>query len=104
MARTKNAAPGKIEKEFFHAAWPGSLLQRFATTDEVAALVTMSGDINFDGTARPQRFGLMTLVVEKRDGAWQIAVAQNTNALLGTPPELKDIKTPISIPGTEVKP
>jgi uncharacterized protein (TIGR02246 family) len=61
----------------------------------------MSGDINFDGTARTPRFGLMTLVVEKRDGAWQIVVAQNTNAILGTPPELKDIKTPIAIPRTE---
>jgi uncharacterized protein (TIGR02246 family) len=64
----------------------------------------MSGDKNFDGTPRPPRFGLMTLVVEKRDGAWQIVVAQNTNAILGTPPELQDIKTPIAIPGTEVKP
>ena len=61
----------------------------------------MSGDVNDDGSARPPRFGLMTLVVEKRDNAWQIAVAQNTNALLGTPPELKDIKTPIAIPGAE---
>ena len=40
MARTKNVAPGEIEKEFFHTARPGSLLQRFAMTDEVAALVT----------------------------------------------------------------
>jgi NAD(P)-dependent dehydrogenase (short-subunit alcohol dehydrogenase family) len=40
MARTKNVAPGEIEKEFFRTARPGSLLQRFATTDEVAALVT----------------------------------------------------------------
>jgi uncharacterized protein (TIGR02246 family) len=64
----------------------------------------MSGDKNFDGTARPPRFGLMTLVVEKREGTWQIAVGQNTNALLGTPPELQDIKTPIAVPGTEVKP
>jgi NAD(P)-dependent dehydrogenase (short-subunit alcohol dehydrogenase family) len=40
MARTKNVTPGDIEKEFFHTARPGSLLQRFATTDEVAALVT----------------------------------------------------------------
>jgi uncharacterized protein (TIGR02246 family) len=61
----------------------------------------MSGDINYDQTARTARFGLMTLIVEKRDGAWQIVVAQNTNALLGTPPELRDIKTPIAIPGTE---
>ncbi len=64
----------------------------------------MSGDKNFDATARPPRFGLMTLVVEKREGSWQIVVAQNTNALLGTPPELQDIKTPIPIPGAELKP
>ena len=40
MARTKKVTPGEMEKEFFHTARPGSLLQRFATTDEVAALVT----------------------------------------------------------------
>jgi len=40
MARAKNVTPVEIEKEFFHTARPGSLLQRFATTDEVAALVT----------------------------------------------------------------
>ena len=39
MARTKNVAPDDIEKEFFSTARPGSLLQRFATADEVAALV-----------------------------------------------------------------
>jgi NAD(P)-dependent dehydrogenase (short-subunit alcohol dehydrogenase family) len=40
MAKTKNVTPGEIEKEFFRTARPGSLLQRFATTDEIAALVT----------------------------------------------------------------
>jgi NAD(P)-dependent dehydrogenase (short-subunit alcohol dehydrogenase family) len=40
MARTKNVTPGEIEKEFFGTARPGSLLQRFASPDEVAALVT----------------------------------------------------------------
>ena len=40
MARTKNVTPEEIEKEFFRTARPGSLLQRFATTDQVAALVT----------------------------------------------------------------
>ena len=40
MARTKNVAPGDIEKEFFRTVRASSLLQRFATTDEVAALVT----------------------------------------------------------------
>jgi NAD(P)-dependent dehydrogenase (short-subunit alcohol dehydrogenase family) len=40
MAKTKNVTPGEIEKEFFRTTRPSSLLQRFATTDEVAALVT----------------------------------------------------------------
>ena len=40
MARTKNVAPGEIETEFFRTTRPSSLLQRFATTDEVGALVT----------------------------------------------------------------
>src|SRR6266436_1063013 len=40
MARTKNVTPDEIEEQFFHTARPGSLLRRFATTDEVAALVT----------------------------------------------------------------
>jgi NAD(P)-dependent dehydrogenase (short-subunit alcohol dehydrogenase family) len=39
-ARTKNVTPEEIEEEFFRSARPSSLLQRFATTDEVAALVT----------------------------------------------------------------
>jgi hypothetical protein len=47
---------------------------------------------------------MMTMVAEKRGGAWLVDVVQNTNALLGIPPELQDIKTPIAIPGTEVKP
>jgi len=44
------------------------------------------------------------MIAEKRSGAWDVLVAQNTNAMLGTPPELQDIKTPIAIPGTSVKP
>jgi NAD(P)-dependent dehydrogenase (short-subunit alcohol dehydrogenase family) len=40
MAKTKSVTPGEIEKEFFRTTRPSSLLQRFATTDEVAALVT----------------------------------------------------------------
>ena len=61
----------------------------------------MTGDKNYDGTPRPPRFGLMTIVAGKRDGNWQIEVAQNTNSLLGTPPELQGIKTVIPIPGSE---
>jgi len=60
----------------------------------------MEGDKNPDGTARPPRYGLMTLVAEKQSGNWVVVVGQNTNAILGVPPELQDIKTPIAIPGT----
>ena len=64
----------------------------------------IEGDKNFDGTPRSPRFGMMTMVAQKRGDTWQVVVAQNTNALLGTPPELQDINTPIKIPGTESKP
>jgi uncharacterized protein (TIGR02246 family) len=64
----------------------------------------IAGDKDPDGTSRPPRFGIMTMVVEKRGDAWPVIVGQNTNAMLGTPPELQDIKTPIAIPGTEIKP
>jgi uncharacterized protein (TIGR02246 family) len=62
------------------------------------------GDKNIDGTPREQRFGLMTMVAQKRSGAWQVVVAQNTNAIPGTPPEIEGIKTPIVIPSAEAKP
>ena len=64
----------------------------------------MTGDKNYDGTPRPPRFGMMTMVAEKRSGTWQIVVAQNTNSLLGKPPELEGITTPIAVPGTDLKP
>jgi hypothetical protein len=46
----------------------------------------------------------MTMVAEKRSAAWVVVVAQNTNAVLGIPPELQDIKTPLPIPGAGEKP
>ena len=39
VARTKEIAATDIEKDFFKSVRPSSLLQRFATIDEVAALV-----------------------------------------------------------------
>ncbi len=39
LAKTKHVTPAAVEKEFFTTARPTSLLQRFATPDEVAALV-----------------------------------------------------------------
>ena len=60
------------------------------------------GDKNVDGSARPQRFGLMTMVAEKRDGVWLVAAVQNTNgptdATQGRTPEAQDIKSPMVVP------
>jgi NAD(P)-dependent dehydrogenase (short-subunit alcohol dehydrogenase family) len=39
MASAKGITPQQVEKEFFQTVRPSSLLQRFATTDEVAPLV-----------------------------------------------------------------
>jgi uncharacterized protein (TIGR02246 family) len=60
----------------------------------------IEGDKNPDGTERQPRYGMMVLVAEKQHGTWQVIVGQNTNAILGIPPELEGIKTPIAIPGT----
>jgi len=59
---------------------------------------TIEGDKDPDGTARPQRFGLMTMFAEKRDGAWVVVAAQNTNASTESPPEAADIRSPITVP------
>ena len=65
----------------------------------------IAGHRNMDGMMRPQpRYGMMTMVAEKRKGTWLVVVAQNTKAILGVPPELQDIETRIAIPGTDPKP
>lgn len=40
MARQENKSKDQVEKEFFEHARPSSLLRRFATVDEIAALAT----------------------------------------------------------------
>jgi NAD(P)-dependent dehydrogenase (short-subunit alcohol dehydrogenase family) len=40
MAKQQNKSKGEIEKEFFEHMRPSSLLKRFATVDEVAAMAT----------------------------------------------------------------
>ena len=40
MAEHEKKSRGEIEKEFFEHVRPSSLLKRFATVDEVAALVS----------------------------------------------------------------
>jgi NAD(P)-dependent dehydrogenase (short-subunit alcohol dehydrogenase family) len=47
MAAQQKKTAGQIEKEFFQQARPTSLLKRFATTDEVAALATyVAGELS----------------------------------------------------------
>jgi uncharacterized protein (TIGR02246 family) len=59
---------------------------------------TGAGDRNPDGTARQRRYGLMTMVAEKRTGRWLVVTAQNDNSLAGLPPEFKGITSPMPIP------
>jgi uncharacterized protein (TIGR02246 family) len=64
----------------------------------------IDGDKDYDGAPRKPRFGLMTMIAQKRGDLWQVIVAQNTNAMPGTPPEIQDIKSLITIPSMETKP
>jgi uncharacterized protein (TIGR02246 family) len=58
----------------------------------------IEGDRNEDGTLRKPRFGIFTMVVEKRGAAWLVVEAQNTNWIPGPNPELNGIKPPIVFP------
>ncbi len=47
MAKQQNKSREEVEREFFATARPSSLLKRFATVDEVAALVTyVAGELS----------------------------------------------------------
>jgi|HubBroStandDraft_5_1064220.scaffolds.fasta_scaffold354904_2 uncharacterized protein (TIGR02246 family) len=59
---------------------------------------TGSGDRNPDGTARKPRYGMMTMVAEKRTGKWLIVAVQNDNSVPGLPPEFDGITSPMPIP------
>jgi uncharacterized protein (TIGR02246 family) len=64
---------------------------------------TVQGDKNADGSARPQRFGLNTILAEKRNGAWLCVVVQNTEAQAraagqARTSEADDIKSPMVVP------
>jgi len=64
---------------------------------------SIRGDKNIDGTKRQSRYGMMTMVAEKRNAAWLVVVAQNDNSIPGAPPEAKGIENPIPIPGPDQK-
>ncbi len=61
----------------------------------------MEGDKNADGSPRPARTGIMTMLAEKQGSAWKVISAQNTNAGPGNAPELEGITSPIKLPKAE---
>lgn len=63
----------------------------------------MTQDKNVDGTPRPPRYGLMSMVAGKRKGKWLVVSSQNTNHASGTQPELDGITSPIQFPEDEKK-
>ncbi len=64
----------------------------------------VQGDRNEDLTPRKPRFGIFTMLVEKRSGEWLVVVAQNTNWIPGPNPELNAIKPPIVFPDVQSMP
>jgi uncharacterized protein (TIGR02246 family) len=64
----------------------------------------MAGDRNMDGGKRQPRYGMMTMVAEKRSGRWFVVVAQNDNSIPGAPPEAQGLGNPIPIPGADQEP
>jgi uncharacterized protein (TIGR02246 family) len=40
----------------------------------------IAGDRNVDGTSRQPRYGMMTMVAEKRSSSWLVVASQNDNA------------------------
>ena len=58
----------------------------------------IESDHNEDGTPRKPRFGMFTMLVEKKNGEWLVIEAQNTNFMAGPNPELQGINPPIAFP------
>jgi uncharacterized protein (TIGR02246 family) len=58
----------------------------------------IEGDRNPDGTARSPRYGMMTMLAEKRSGKWLVIVSQNDNSFPGSAPEFEGIQSPMPIP------
>ncbi|HTW74184.1 MAG TPA: SgcJ/EcaC family oxidoreductase [Steroidobacteraceae bacterium] len=62
---------------------------------------TASGDRNPDGTARERRYGMMTMVAEKRGGSWLVVASQNDNAIPWDPAEGQMPRLAMPIPGPD---
>jgi uncharacterized protein (TIGR02246 family) len=58
----------------------------------------VAGDKNPDGSPRNPRYGMMTMIAEKRGGAWLVAASQNDNSTPGSAPEFNGLTSPIPLP------
>ena len=58
----------------------------------------IAGDRDFDGTLRPPRVGMMSMLAQRRHRQWLVIASQNTNKIPGTPPEMEGIIPPIALP------
>ena len=63
----------------------------------------IQGDKNADGSARTKRFGLMTMLAEKRKESRLVVGAQNTNRGAGTR-QVDDIKPLLIVPRLDSSP
>jgi uncharacterized protein (TIGR02246 family) len=59
------------------------------------------GDRNADGTPRHPRYGMMTMVAEKRNGSWLVVASQNDNAVPWSPAEGQMPNLAMPIPGPD---
>jgi uncharacterized protein (TIGR02246 family) len=58
----------------------------------------VAGDKNPDGSPRNPRYGTMTMIAEKRGGAWLVAASQNDNSMPGAAPEFSGLTSPMPLP------
>jgi uncharacterized protein (TIGR02246 family) len=63
----------------------------------------VEGDKTSDLTPRKPRFGLFTMIVEKKNGSWLVTAAQNTNHIPppNPDPEMEGIKLGILFPADQ---
>jgi len=59
---------------------------------------TATGDNNPDGTARKRRYGMMTMIAQKRSGRWLVVASQNDSSFPGLPPEFEGMTSPMPMP------
>lgn len=58
----------------------------------------IAGDRNFDGSARPPRVGLMSMLAERQGDRWLVIASQNTNGGPGNAPENAGLAFPLRLP------